>query len=231
MSEADKENTLTSMIQSIAEKMTDYRSKYMQPLGPLQIPDARRKLIQIQNMVTDLETWWRSYSDEPFIRILKQVEPTKLIDILKDDEEKVPSKLKRAAGESYRKVVRWFGFSQSAGSTEIVALLSITRKGYEIVGQLSSLPSYTSHYSDQCSIFRGTQELNAATAKPESLQMHALMILQIERLRSDVESKQQRIMLLNIHAQTELTTQIRRLNGFLILLTIGVLVVALKLGG
>ena len=93
-----------------------------------------------------------------------------------------------------------------------------------MLGQLSSLLSCTSHFREQCSAFTGTTELNAATAKLEATQIHTLITFKIDALRNDVDSKQQQISLLNLYSQTELSNQMKRLNGLLVAFTVGLLV-------
>lgn len=196
---------LATTIESLGAKVDRYGSNYLQPLSPQQIVSARRDLIEIQNSVVDLEKKWLDYSDAQFTRVF----------------EMLASK-KTSLGIKIR---YWLGMSQRIGSEEIMALSSVTREGYGMVGQLSSLPSCTSHFCEQCNTFTGTPQLNAATAKLEAPQIHALITLKIDRLRNDVDSKQQQISILNLYSQTELSNQIKRLSGLIVIFTIGLLIV------
>jgi len=204
MTYVDQAKSLASTIESLGAKADRYGSNYLQPLSPQQIVSAWRDLIEIQNNVADLEKKWLDYSDAQFTRVFEMLAPSKT-----------------SLGVKIR---YWLGMGQRIGSEEIMALSSVTREGCRMVGQLSPLPSYTSHFREQCSTFTGTTQLNAATAKLEALQIHALITLKLDNLRNDVDSKQQQISLLNLYSQTELSNQMKRLNGLLVLFTVGLLI-------
>lgn len=219
MSNADQDKKLTSKIEALADKMTDYRANFFQPLGPQQIQCARQALIDIQNMVTDLEWEWRSYSNAHFFPIFQKLGARKM---LNEAKSSLARRRLHTVKEVSRWLLDWLWLTQNIGPKEIMVLLNVTRKGYEMLEQVSSLPSYTCHYSEQCSTFAGTSQQDFT--KREALEMNAAMLLQIERLCSDVNSKQQQISLLNLYSQTVLTAHMRRLNGLLLVFTIGVLI-------
>jgi hypothetical protein len=209
MAELAQAQELSSTIRSLGTKVDRYRSNYLQPLGPQQIVRAWRDLIEIQNTVADLEKKWLDYSDAQFTRVFEMLAADKT-----------------SLGLQIR---HWLGVSQRIGSNEIVGLSKVTREGYRMIGQLSSLPSCTSHFHEQCSTFIGTTELNAPTAKLEASQIDALIRLKIDALRNDVDSKQRQISLLNLYSQTELSNQMKRLNGLLVIFTVGLLVATVLL--
>ena len=209
MAKLDQAESLASTIESLGTKADRYGSNYLQPLSPQQIVSAWRDLIEIQNSVADLEKRWLDYSDSQFARIFEMLAPRRT-----------------SLGVEIR---YWLGMSQRVGSEEIMALSNVTREGYRMVGRLSSLPSCTSHFREQCNTFTGTAELNATTAKFEALQIHALITLKIDTLRNDVGSKQQQISLFNFYSQTELSNQMKRLSGLVVIFTIGLLIATVLL--
>lgn len=219
MSSADQDEELTLRIEALAGRMTDYRARFFRPLGPSDIQVARQGLIDIQNMVTDLEGEWRSCSDAHFLQVFQKLGAGKM---LNGTRNSLARRRLRIVKRISRGVLDWLWLSGGIGPKEIMVLLNVTRKGYEMLEHVVSLPSYTSHYSDQCSTFTRTSQ--QSFTRREALEMNASMRLQIERLCSDVNSKQQQISLLNLHSQMVLTSHMRRLNGLLLVLTIGVLI-------
>ena len=222
MSSADQDNKLASITKVLAERMTHYRANFFEPLGPQQIQCARQALIDIQNMVTHLEGEWRSYSNVPFSRVFQKLGARVMIDRARTS--RLPRCLQFTKQVS-RRVMDWLWLTRDVDPQETVMLLGVTRKGYEMLEQLSSLPSYTCHYSEQCDAFAGTPQ--GMYTKREASEMNASMLLQVERLRDDVNSKQQQILLLNLYSQTALTAHMRRLTVLVLAFTIGVLVATL----
>jgi len=209
MAELDQAKSLVATIESLGANVDTYGSNYLQPLSPQQIVSAWRDLIEIQNSIVGLEKKWLDYSDSQFTRVFEMLAPRRT-----------------SLGAEIR---YWLGMSQRVGSKEIMALSNVTREGYRMVGRLNSLPSCTSHFREQCNTFAGTVQLNATTAKLEALQIHALITLKIDILRNDVGSKQQQISLFNLYSQTELTNQMKRLSGLLVIFTIGLLIATVLL--
>jgi len=218
MAKVDQGEELTSMIEVLIRRMADYKASFFRPLGPADIQVARQALIDIQNAVTAVEDKWRSYSHAYFFRTFKRLGVGEIPGRMTSTPRWRRSRIGRLIGQT----LDLFGISRAIGPNEMIVLLNVTRRGYEMLEHIVSLPSYTSHYNEQCSAFTGTSQ--QSFTRREALEMNASMCLQVNRLCDDVNSKQQQISLLNIYSQMVLTSHLRRLNGLLSVLTIGLLI-------